>query len=99
LAEVAPREFENAAFGALESAREDLLDLEARCEAGVDRRQETITRLRRRAVERVAATDYRAFCYAALDVDYPVLSAYAGVIARIEGRRRDVERAMAYADD
>jgi hypothetical protein len=99
LAEVAGPEVADASFGTLESLRERLLDLETRLERGVERRQETIAHLRRRTLEPVEATDYREFFYAALDVEYPVLSAYAGVLAQVGRRQRDVEREMAYADD
>lgn len=99
LAAVADAEFSDVAFGTLESARERLLNLEDRCEDGVDRRQETIARLRRRTLSPVDATDYREFCYHAIDVEYPVLSAYAEVLDRIRTRRREVEREMAYAHE
>jgi hypothetical protein len=99
LAAVADGGVSDASFETLESARERLLDLEIRCEAGVDRRQETIGQLRRRTLSPVEATDYREFCYEGLAVEYPVLSAYADVLDRIRVRRREVERKMAYADE
>jgi hypothetical protein len=99
LAEITDRGIADADFGTLEAARAALLGLESRCTDGVERRQETIARLRRRTVARVETEDYREFCYAALDVDHPVLSAWATVLGRIRERRRAAEREMAYASE
>jgi hypothetical protein len=44
-----------------------------------------------------AGHDPTVLATADLEVDHPVLSAYADVVGRIRERRRAVERAMAYA--
>ncbi|ESS03809.1 MAG: hypothetical protein A07HR67_01457 [uncultured archaeon A07HR67] len=95
---VARTEFGDERFGTLDAYRARLDVLANRCETVGTRRQRDRADGERSASLDDTVSDVQTYLYQGLPVTYPVLAAVAGVARRIESVRRDVERAMIYAE-
>lgn len=91
-------EFGDGRFGTLDAYRARLDVLADRCERVGTRRQRDRADGERSASLDDTVSDVQTYLYQGLPVTYPVLVAVAGVARRIESVRRDVERAMIYAE-
>ena len=91
-------EFCDGRFGTLDAYRARLDVLAERCETVGTRRQRDRADGERSASLDDTVSDVQTYLYQELPVTYPVLAAVAGVAGRIESVRRDVERAMIYAE-
>lgn len=94
LADLSSRAFAGQPLGTLDGYRARLDALEAECEAISERRQEDVFEQRRTGALPTNAPDVATYYYRRLDVDYPVMSAVADLLQRIDELRDALARAV-----